>query len=308
LNPRQLHYAIELAKTCSFSRASENLNITQPALSRHIMLLEKELGVKLFDRDFVPMKLTAAGEHFIREAYALIEHEKQLKRSMESFSTGERGRVTIGVSQFRGLYLIPSVVRRIRERFPGVEIIINDTNSRQIRKGVAEGKLDLAIVNLPVDDSVFDYIPIEQEIPVLAVPNEFLEKIPGVPSGNLQEIDFKDCADIPFVVVEQNKEMRILFDRLCEESDLCPDIVMEVVGITTAWAMSQAGIGATLVPLQFIEEDTFFSGNNTLFKIRDNQYRRQPVIITRRGRELSEYVQFIIKILTEEKICKVFVE
>lgn len=304
MNPKQLQYAIELAKTCNFSKASENLNITQPALSKQIMLLEKDYGVKLFDRNCVPLRLTPAGEYFIREAKDLLYKEDQLKRSMESFSTGERGRLVIGASPFRSLYLIPSIASKVRERFPGVVISLCDTTSEQIRKDVADGKLDFAIVNLPVDDSVLDYTPIEPDILVLAVPNEMLKLISNVPSENLAEIAFKDCAKLPFVVADPTKEMRQLFDRLCASADFHPHIAVEVAGITTAWAMAQAAIGATLVPLQFIGDDALCNGKITLFKIKDNTYRRQPVIVTRRGQYISEYAKYAINLLTADNSIK----
>lgn len=64
--------------------------------------------------------------------------------------------------------------------------------------------------------------------------------------------------------------------------------------------MAQAGIGATLVPLQFVGDEALCSGKITLFKIKDNTYRRQPVIITRRGQYLSEYAKFAISLLVNE--------
>ena len=64
MNTRQMQYAVELAKDRNVSQTAERLGITQPALSKHILALEKELGVKLFDRSTNPMRLTAAGEHF----------------------------------------------------------------------------------------------------------------------------------------------------------------------------------------------------------------------------------------------------
>ena len=300
MNLKQLQYALELSETCNFSKASENLNITQPALSKQIMLLERDLGVKLFNRTCTPLCLTPAGEHFMQEARELIYREENLRRSMKNFGTGERGRLTIGISPFRSLYLIPTIVKKIQERFPGIEIVLRDTNSDQNRKEVLDGKLDFAIVNLPVDDLFFEYIPLEPDVLVLAVPNSMLDSISNIPSGNLADISFEDCAKLSFVVVEPSNEMRLLFDKLCVAADFHPTIAMEVVGITTAWAMTQAGIGATLVPLQFISKDTFRSNNITLFKIKNNSYSRQPVIITRRGQTLSEHAKYAIELLTAE--------
>lgn len=301
MNQKQLHYAIELAEVCNFSKVSEKLNITQPALSKQIILLEKELGVQLFDRSSTPLCLTRAGEYFIKEAKDLLYKEEQLIRSMESFASGERGILKIGVSPFRSLYLIPSIVKNFKKRYPNVEIRLYDTNSEQIRKEISDGKIDFAIVNLPVDESLVDYVPIESDILVLAVPNVMLDMIQGVPAQNLSEVNFSSCRDLPFVVVEKSKEMRGLFDKLCASADFCPNISMEVVGITTAWAMAQAGVGATLVPLQFIGDDAFDNGNVTFLKIKDNPYSRQPVIVTRRGQYVSEYAKYAIELLQGKK-------
>lgn len=298
MNTKQLQYAIELAEICNFSKVAEKLNISQPALSKQIIHLETDLGVKLFDRDYSPLRLTPAGEHFIKGARELLYNEEQLRRSLERYRSGECGRLTVGLSPFRSLYLMPRIVKKLRERFPGVDISICDTNSEQLRRDVVEGKLDFAIVNLPVDDSVLEYIPIEPDVLVLAVPNEILDKMSDFPTNDLSEIDFKECSGLPFVVVEASKEMRRIFDRLCGQAEVQPRIVMEVVGLTTAWAMARAGIGATLLPLQFIQGEAFDSTNLTLFKIENDTYRRQPVIVTRRGQYLSEYARYAISLLS----------
>lgn len=297
MNYKQLQYAVELAEVCNFSKVSEKLNISQPALSKQIIGLENELGVKLFDRAFTPMRLTPAGEYFIKNAKELIYKEDQLKRSMEDFRSGERGQLTIGLSPFRSLYLIPQIAKKLRARFPNVKISVCDTNSDQVRKDVEEGKLDFGIVNLPVDDSIFEYVPIDSDVLVLAVPNDMLGMLQTAPHNGLAEIDFQQCASLPFVVVDPSKEMRRLFDRLCTLSNIQPPIAMEVVGITTAWAMARSGIGATLLPLQFISEDAFDSSNITLFTIKNDSFLRQPVVITRRGQYVSEYARYAIELL-----------
>jgi len=297
MNSKLLQYAIELAEIRNFSRVSEKLNISQPALSKQILHLEKDLGVKLFDRNCIPLRLTPAGEHFIKEAKELLYQEDQLRRSLEHYRSEEWGRLTIGLSPFRSMYLIPPIAKKVRERFPGVEISVCDTNSEHIRKDIADGRLDFAIVNLPVDDSVLEYIPLELDVLVLAVPKEMLYMIPQLPDTAPSEINFKDCAKLPFVVAEPSKEMRFLFDHLCKTSNIQPRIAMEVVGLTSAWAMARAGIGATILPLQFVDSDSF-DKNVKLFSIKDNTFTRQPAIVTRRGQYLPAYAKYAISLLT----------
>lgn len=298
MNSRQLQCAILLAQVRNFSQVAEKLSITQPALSKHIGNLEKELGVQLFDRSTVPLTLTPAGEDFIRQAQDLLYREDQLLRSMERFRSGEAGRLTIGISPFRTLYMIPEIVKRVRDRFPGIQINLHETGSDTLRREAAEGKYDFAIVNLPVDESLLDVIPLEPDTLVLAVPNGMLHLLKDIPQGYLASIALTDCQELPFVVVGPSQEMRQLFDRLCAQEGFHPNIAMEVVGVTTAWAMAHTGIGAALLPLQFIT-DEFFDRDVTLFTIRSNPYRRQPAIVKRRGQYLSEYAEFAIRLLTE---------
>ena len=161
MNTKQLQYVLALSETRNFSQVAEQLGITQPALSKQIQHIEKELGVKLFDRNHSPLTLTPAGEYFVRSAREMVYQEKQLRKAMEQFHSGDSGRLVIGVTPFRSLYLMPELVKKIRARYPGVSIALHEVNSAQLRKDAAEGKCDLAVVNLPVDTALLDVIPLE---------------------------------------------------------------------------------------------------------------------------------------------------
>ncbi len=298
MNQKQLQYAIKLSKTLNISHVAEELNISQPALSKQILSLENELGFRLFDRSCIPMKLTPAGEYFLKESQKILYEQEQLIRSMEKYKTGEIGRLVIGISPFRSLYLMPHLVNKVKEKFPGIQIFLNEIGSDQLRKGVADGKFDFAIINLPVNESVLDTIPIEKDALVLAVPNQMIDRIHTKECAPLTEINFEDCRGLPFIVVGQAQEMRQLFENLCAESNTSPQIFMEVVGVTTAWAMANSGLGATILPLQFVK-GAELNSNVTLFKLKNNNFSRQPAIVTRKGQYLSEYAKYAIKILTE---------
>ena len=301
MNRKQLQYVIELSEDLNFSVVAERLGITQPALSKQILSLEKELDVKLFDRNNIPMTLTAAGEHFVAEAKKLIYKEDQLIRSMEDYKSGKLGKVEIGISPFRSLYLIPYIVNKVKEKFPGVTVVLHEEGSDQLRKNAAEGKYDFALVNLPVDESVLDVKLIEADTLVLAVPEKFSENLPVSSKNSIPEIDFKVCKSIPFVVVSPLQEMRQLFDKLCAEAEFTPDVATEVVGVSTAWSMARAGVGATLLPLQFVKNFDF-DENMSLYTLKNCHYSRQPAIVTRRGQYISEYAKYAIELLTQKNI------
>ena len=296
MNSRQLEYAVKLSESGSFSQLAEKLNITQPALSKQILSLEKELGVQLFDRSSNPLSLTAAGEHFVRGAKELLYKESELVRSMEQFCTGERGRLVIGVTPFRSAYLLPSLVKKVRERFPDVQIKLVEEGSEQLRHDAADGCFDLAIVNLPVDDSLLDVTLIEADRLALVIPRNLSDKLHA--PENASEVDFKDCKDLPFAVVGATQEMRVLFDKLCSSSGVSPKIAVEVVGLTTAFEMACSGVAATLLPMQFIN-GVHKNENVKVIKLASETYLRQPAVVVKRGQYLTQYAKYAIELLTK---------
>lgn len=298
MNRRQLEYAVRLAGVRSFSQLADELHMSQPALSKQIGALEQELGLKLFDRTTSPLSLTPAGAYFIEEAKGMVYRQDQLLRTMQQFKSGEAGRLTIGVSPFRCMYLMPKIVGAIRERFPGVQVILHEDNSAGLRKDATEGKFDFAILNLPVDESVLDAVPIESETLVLAVPNTLAKTLPSTPNGALREVDFADCKDLPFVTVSKTQELRQIFDKICATAAVQPIIAAQVKSLSAAWQLAVADVGATVLPLPFIEE--FMSDQRiTLYTIKNNAYSRESAAVTRRGQYLSEYAKYAIHLLTK---------
>lgn len=294
LNLRQLQYAVLLSQEGSFSALAQKLNITQPALSKQILTLEKTLGIQLFDRNSNPLTLTAAGEHFIKEAKELLFREDKLMRSMEQFRQGEKGRLVIGITPFRSAYLIPKIVKKVRERFPGVQVRLVEQGSELLRKNAAEGKFDLAVVNMPVDESALDVTLIEPDRLVLVLRREMAEKIPALQGK--EKIDFSLCKDLPFVVPGEGQEMRMLFEKLCDVANIHPEIAVEAVSLNTVWELACSGVGATLLPLQFVNSE--IRGDKlVVMEIENNVYLRQPAVVIKRGQYVSAYARYALELL-----------
>lgn len=296
MNSRQLQYAVMLSETGSFSSVAESLGITQPALSKQIMLLENEIGIKLFNRNTSPISLTAAGEHFIFEAKEILYKEDQLRRSMEDYKSGDKGTLTIGITPFRSSYLAADIVSRVRDRYPNVKVKIYEEGSDILRKGAAEGKYDFAVVNLPVDDTVLEATPMKEDSLVLILSESLIRKYPNL-SGK-KEIEFNECVDLPFAVVSPSQEMRILFDRLCALNGFSPNIAAEVTELKSVFGLAKKADLAALLPLQFVKGTAEESGMSVI-KVKDISYNRQPAVVTKKGQYLSPYAKFAIKFLTE---------
>lgn len=295
MNVRQLKYAITLSETRNFSQAAEQLGVSQPTLSKQIIHLENELGLKLFDRDTSPLEMTPAGEFFMGKAREILYAEDQLEKSLERFKTGENGRLTIGVTPFRSMALMPEIVKKIKARYPGVKVVLHEANAAQLKKDIAEGKCDFAILNLPVDDALLEATPIDPDTLVLAVPNELVSSLDGKIARDMP-VDLNVAKHLPFVTLGQGQELRQLLEELCAAAGFYPNIASEVVSITTAWAMARAGVGAVLLPMQLVGMENF-DENLTLYTLNKDVYSRIPAIVTRRGQYVSEYARFAMNLL-----------
>jgi DNA-binding transcriptional LysR family regulator len=287
MNSRQLQYAVFLSEIMNISQAAQLLGITQPALSKQILSLEKELDVTLFDRNESPLKLTPAGEYFVQNAKDILYREEELYRSMEAFRTGEKGRLVIGISPFKASYFLTDVIKKLHAHFPGLQIVLDEKNSAGLQKDTADGIVDFSILNLPVDDSTFDTFPLEEEKVVLVIPKEFSKKLP---SNSNSQISFEDCKEIPFIALSKNQELRVLFDKLCKIENVSLNIATEVVGVTTAYNLACNGVGATLIPLKFAQV-TGLDKNVSLYNLKKTGISRSPAIVVKKGRYISEYAK-----------------
>lgn len=301
MNLKQLKYVVQLADVKSFSQLADLLKMSQPALSKHIKSVEEQMGVKLFNRDASPLTLTPAGEYFVKEARELVYQEEQLFHSMEKFRADVFGTLTIGISPFRSMCLIPKVLKRVKDKYPEVKVLLYEASSDILRKDALDGKFDFAILNMPVDETAFDITPIAPDVMVLAVPNSMVSKLNfsgNITNGTIE--NFIACKDLPFVTLSKSQELRILLDKLCMLSDFHPIISTETNGgVATARALMYDGLGATILPLRFLEGE-YAQKDVTLFKIK-NCLTRHPVIVTKKGQYIPQYAQYAIDLLNNEK-------
>ena len=291
MNTRQLQYAVRLAKARSFSHVAEELGISQPALSKQIIALEEELGVKLFERT-TPLTLTAAGEHFAARAEHLLFEEEQLLKTMERYRTGESGKLVIGISPSRSVYLMPDFVRAMKKQFPRLQIILREGSTTLLHKGICDGLYDLAILNLPVDETQLDVRPMKPDSLVLAVPEALLPLLPDTADAPM---DLAACSALPFVTLSPGQELRGQFDKLCAQARLEPDIQLEAGSVIATWAMVREGFGAAVLPLQFVRHS--MEDSVRIFPLRQIAATRQPAVVLKRGQYISPYAEHAIGLL-----------
>lgn len=294
MNSRQLQYALMLAKTRNFSQAAQNLNMSQPAFSKHIIGLENEIGVRLFDRGTNPLSLTPAGEFFVEKAQKMVFEEDILLKTMEKYKSGERGKLVIGAVPFRSSYMMPELIKKVKNAFPHLQIELREYGLSILKEELLNGEYDFAIMNLPVNEPEFETIPLEKDVLALAVPEKYENLVKTNKRGSIK--DFSAVKNIPFVTVGKEQEMRKLFDSICAEANLEPDIYAVVTGVATAWEVVKNGEAATIIPKQFALARGDYE-RVKLFEIENTPYKRQPAVVIRKGQFVSKYAKIAIETL-----------
>jgi DNA-binding transcriptional LysR family regulator len=149
---RHLRYFVAVAEELHFGRAAARVHGAQPALSRQIRSLEEEMGLRLFERDRRRVALTAAGVAFLDEARFLLGHVERAVAAARRAERGELGLLRIGyVPAVVGTGL-PEIVRAFRQRFPGVDVRLQEMNPALQVEGLLGKRVDVGFVRGPIDE------------------------------------------------------------------------------------------------------------------------------------------------------------
>lgn len=238
----QLRYVIAVAEHGSFSKAADELFLSQPSLSVQVRKLERELGVTLFDRLSRKVVLTGAGEAFVRHARAALVDLDRARSCAVDEQQLRAGRVAVGAPPSVAARMLPRMLAEFGERYPGVDVRLMERNQPSEFEGmVANGELDLAVVRRPRSRAdLAERVLIRERIVVLLPGNH--------PLAGAGVVAARDLADERFVAMERGSGLRALFDSTCQRAGFEPDVTVETTQLATLWGMVESGVGVALVP------------------------------------------------------------
>ena len=297
---RQMKYMLMVAEEKSFSRAAEKLYIAQPYLSQYIQKIEKEIGVKLFDRSCTPLKLTYAGEQFAQKARQIIQLDRNLLQQMKDFTEETSGRFALGISPVRGAYILPIVLPAFQKRFPHVEITLHEGTSADLENWMNKGVTDLTILSLPIKSDEFSYeVLLQEKFLIVAPPGHKVSRGPGSndapPLLRLAELEKE-----PFILLQKGQALRRIADTLFLQAGYKPHVILETRNYETAHTLASIGMGFTFSTLSVCQSHGDTAKPVRIFTA-DPSFTRTLAIVYRKGKYLTKFEQNFIR-MTKESV------
>ncbi|MCT2590060.1 LysR family transcriptional regulator [Streptomyces sp. N2-109] len=240
----QLTSFVAVAEELHFGRAAKRLRITQPPLSRQIQQLERELNAQLLERGSRAIRLTPAGQAFLRDARRLLHEAESAALAIRRVSAGRSGLVRIGFTATSAYEVLGGLLGAARGRLPHVDVVLSELVSREQLELLSAGALDLGLMRPPVARADLVSRPIVSEPLLAALP-------PGHPlaeeNGPLRLADFQD-QDMVMYSPTEARYLHELVVSVFRGADVTPVYTQYVTQIHTILALVQAGLGLALVP------------------------------------------------------------
>ena len=238
----QLEYFRAVARTEHVTQAAEQLGITQPALSRAIARLERDLGVELFEHRGRGVSLSRYGRAFLAHAESALAALDQGRRELGDLADRDAGVIAFGFAHALGTRIVPDLIAGFRRQHPRARFQLLQNASHIILAELEAGDVDLALVSpVPPTSDRIESVVLDTEELLLAVPRD--HRLAKRKSVRLEEL-----RDDTFVCLREGYGLRALTDAFCAQAGFTPRIAFEGEEIATLRGLVSVGLGVAIIP------------------------------------------------------------
>lgn len=279
LNLHHLRVFAAVAEHGGFSRAAVALRLSQPAVSKTVQELEREVGLTLFDRAGRAPRLTDAGAVLFARARELFGVERVAEEELRALRGLEGGVLRVGASTTIATYLLPPLIARFHSAHPGVRLALTSANTRAIARQLLERRVDVALVEGPVSHDRLEVLDWrEEELAVIAPP--------GHPLLARRRVTPGDLVGEPFLVREPGSGTRVVAERALEEQGIRPQLVVQLGSTEAIKQAVAAGLGLAIVS-RAAAADQIALGRIAVIAVRGLALRRTLTELLVKGRRPS---------------------
>ena len=281
LNFHQLYIFQTVANHLSFSRAAEALEITQPAVSIQVQELEKFLGITLFHRRPRGLRITEAGEAVLAYSQRIFALSNRLLETVQEMENLQSGHLVLGASTTPGEYVLPIVVGRFRQIYPGIHVEVVIGNTRTIIQHILNRDMDLGMVGEHVDEysnelEMVDYQ--DDEIVLVSAPSH--------PAANAGHLTAQQVVDLGLVAREDGSATRRSAESQFQKLGVVPMIAIELGSNQAVKQAATAGGGIGIISRLGITAE-LKAGMLTVLDVEGWDCRRPLTLIQPKDRYLS---------------------
>jgi DNA-binding transcriptional LysR family regulator len=235
-------------KSGGFTRASEQLHLSQSTVSQHIKLLEEELGCPLFLRVGKRVQVTEAGRVLLQYAETIFRDLKNAEMAVRELNALQRGTVRLGVGPTTLTHRLPHVLSEYSRRFPNIELIVLAGTTEFLLDALRRQHLDLAVVMRTPAQQGMALTPLGREEMIIVVNQDH-------PLARQRTVEPADLASLRFILYEKNTAMQNVIDRYFESLGVTPRIAMEVENNEAIKSLVRIGLGASIMPLCAVAQE-----------------------------------------------------
>ncbi|HEY3284860.1 MAG TPA: LysR family transcriptional regulator [Armatimonadota bacterium] len=298
---RQLETFARVASLHSFTRAAEELSLTQPAVTRQIAALERELRTRLLDRLGRRVELTVAGEALYLRAREILRLAEEAGEVVAEVTSGATGRLTIGASSTAATYLLPTVLRGYRERSPGIELSVRTGVSARVAEMVTANEVDLGVVMGLRTTQGLAVIPLaDYSLVAVVYPGHPLAE--GRQAGQEGCVSLEALAQSSLILMQEGTNLRAYAARMLLTAGVEAHPRMEMDNVEAIKKMIEARLGVSLLPLLAVNAEVAAGRLVALPLPEQPDSRRQLSAIHREGKHLSTPVRALLDLLVQHPV------
>ena len=236
----QLQALIGIGELANFRKAGERLHLSPPAVFDQIRQLELKVGQKLYERAGRKLVLTEAGSLLLTYARRILREQEEALTALRELSGNQRGLLRFGCGPHISVAVVPHLLRAFLKQYPGIEVRLVTGNDPSLFDDLRSGRVDLLLMNLPVDDDALEQIGLwRYELVFIAAPDH-------VPGGLSQE---------PFILYQRAFLIEEAIRRFCVEVGFEPRVVMQNDQADSIKELVKLGLGISLLPLWSVSEE-----------------------------------------------------
>ncbi len=233
---------IAVARHESFSKASEQLFVTQPAVSKRVASLEEELGAQLFNRIARRISLTEAGKQLLPKAQDLVHQAEDMQRYASNLTDDISGNLSVAIAHHIGLHRMPPILKEFNLRHPKVTLDIRFEDSDQAYMAVEHGDIEFAIITLPqtLPDKLTKETVWDDELDIMVSPDH--------PLATTTDVNLLTLSQYPCVLTSPDTETHQVIRREFQKQELPINVQMQTNNLETLKMLTGAGLGWSLLP------------------------------------------------------------